>query len=64
MYRKTALYMQQKIGFGDWLILTMVGNHLDLKVNNQGLGDVATLLKDLRFFFIYIFDFFVSGYDV
>jgi len=31
VYRKTSLFVKTQIGFGDWLILGMMSNHLDIK---------------------------------
>merc|ERR1712107_134536 len=32
MNRKTCQYVERQVGFGDWLILSMMSNHLDVKL--------------------------------
>ena len=40
---KTAEYLQDALGFGDWLILSMMADHLDIKIFNDILQQIMTV---------------------
>ena len=40
---KTAEYLQSVLGFGDWLILSMMADHLDIKMFNDILQQIKTV---------------------
>ena len=40
---KTAEYLQEALGFGDWLILSMMADHLDIKIFNDILQQIMTV---------------------
>ena len=41
--QKTADYLQDVLGFGDWLILSMMAAHLDIKIFNDILQQIMNV---------------------
>ncbi|XP_023329586.1 innexin inx2 [Eurytemora carolleeae] len=41
--RKTSLFVKTQIGFGDWLILGMMSNHLDIKLFTDILKEIQRI---------------------
>ena len=54
---KTAEYLNDALGFGDWLILSMMADHLDIKIFNDILQQIMHVnfeekrLLSIRFLF-------------
>ena len=40
---KTAEHLQDILGFGDWLILSMMADHLDIKIFNDILQQIMSV---------------------
>ena len=45
---KTAEYLQNVLNFGDWLILSMMADHLDIKIFTDILVQVRTVHVDQK----------------
>ena len=45
---KTAEYLQSVLNFGDWLILSMMADHLDIKIFTDILVQVRTVHVDQK----------------
>lgn len=49
--KRTYLFLQQSVGFGDWLVLVMMAIHLDIKLFSEILEEIGNWGRGFVFFY-------------